>query len=160
METFNYMKKKDITEYEKWVSHLNNTKDISNYSIRRIDLLVISISGAGLYIIFETLREFKTGSILIDNKNVLIWSGLTLLFGVMVNFISQITSYFANVNEEKYIYEELKRIEGKKFDECFQSKLDSKVKFYNRLTDFTNITSIVLMFVGLILLSIFNYLLI
>jgi hypothetical protein len=154
------MKKKNRNKYNNWLNHLNNTKDRTNYSIRRMDLLVIAISGAGIYIIFETLREFKTGKIEIENSTILIWSGVILLLGIISNFISQVTGYHGNNNEEKYIVEELKKIEGKKHDACLQKEYDNKVNQFNFWTDLLNVVSIVFMLVGVFLLAIFNYLLI
>lgn len=153
------MKKKDRSEYEKWVSHRNNTKERTNYSIRRMDLLIISISGAGIYIIFETIREFKTGSITMENKSVLLWSGIVFLLCIVSNFISQLTGYHANNNEERYIDFELRRIEGKEYDGCEQKFVDKKVEKFNLATSILNTASIILMLIGLLLLAIFNYLL-
>ncbi|MCA0154539.1 hypothetical protein [Winogradskyella vincentii] len=160
METNLEMKKKDSYRYNKWISHLNNTKDRTNYSVRRMDLLILAISGSGIYIIFETLREFKTGQINIENSSLLIWSGVIFLLCIISNFISQITGYQANTNEEKYIQEELCKMEGENYDECAQKDFDSKVINFNKWTNVLNTISITLMLIGLLLLAIFNYLLI
>ena len=154
------MKKKNINKYNNWLGHLNNTKDRTNYSIRRMDLLVNTISGAGIYIIFETLREFKTGKIEVENSTILIWSGLILLLSIISNFISQVTGYHGNNNEEKYINEELKKIEGKKYNEELQKTYDCKVNAFNFWTDLLNVISIGFMLIGVVLLAVFNYLLI
>lgn len=157
MNTFREVKKRDELEYNKWVDHLNNTKERTNYSIRRMDLLIISISGAGIYIIFETLREMKGYQIALENENLLLISGISFLIAIASNFISQATGYFANNYEECYILIELRKIEKKDYDECEQKKYNEKVNFYNKATDVTNIASIILMFVGLVFLAWFNY---
>lgn len=151
------MKKKKEIEYNAWSGYLNNTRERTNYSIRRMDLLVISISGAGIYVIFETLREFKTGKIPIDDSVLLLISGLCFLIAIVSNFISQKTGYFSNDFEEKFIGLELLKIKGKKIDECSQNKFDKKVKKYDKITNVLNIVSILLMLIGLILLAIFNF---
>lgn len=151
------MKKKDQLEYNKWVDHLNNTKDRTNYSIRRMDLLIISISGAGIYIIFETIRELKTGGIALDHPRLLLWSGITFLIGITSNFISQLTGYHGNNYEEEYSQIVLRKIEKKDFDECRRKLLNARINKLNLLTDILNITSMILMFVGLTLLAFFNY---
>ena len=87
MSTFIQMKKKNQLDYNAWNEHLNNTKERTNYSIRRMDLLIISICGAGIYIIFETLREFKTGKIPIENSTLLLICGLCFLKAIIFNFI-------------------------------------------------------------------------
>ena len=154
------MNKKKELKYNAWNKHLNNTRERTNYSIKRMDILVISICGGGIYIIFETLREFKTGGIKIEFPVLLILTGVSLLLAIMTNFISQITGYVANDTEEKFIYLELKKIDGKKIDKCEQDAYNKKVTKFNLLTDIFNISSITLMFIGLVLLAIFNYLLI
>jgi hypothetical protein len=157
MSTFIKMKKKDQLKYNAWNEHLNNTRERTNYSIRRMDLLIISICGAGIYIIFETLREFKTGKVEIDNSTLLMLCGLCFLVAIISNFISQKTGYYSNDNEEKFISLELKKIQGKDIDNCEQEEYDRKVKKFDKATNLLNITSISLMLIGLILLAIFNF---
>ena len=153
------MKKKNEILYKEWSEHLNQTKERTNYSVRRFDLLIISISGAGLYIIFETLRELKTGNIESNNSWLLIISGILFLFSIISNFISQKTGEKSNTYEEKYIYMELDSIKGLKIDRLEQERLDTEVQFYNKCTEILNNTSMIFMLVGLVMLGIFNYLL-
>ena len=157
MSTFIEMKKKNEIKYNAWNEHLNNTRERTNYSIRRMDLLIISISGAGIYVIFETLREFKSGKIPIDDSTLLLICGLCFLTAIISNFISQKTGYYSNDFEEKYICIELRKIQGKKIDGCLQDEFDKKVKRFNKITNILNIVSISLMLIGLILLAIFNF---
>ena len=155
--TFEMMKKKEELRYNAWNEHLNSTRERINYSVRRMDLLIISISGAGIYIIFETLREFKKGQIEICNSSLIIASGIFFLLAIMVNFLSQRAGYQANTNEESYTLLKLQEIKGQEVDEESQQKLDKKVNRYNKLTEILNISSIILMFIGLIMLTVFNY---
>jgi len=157
MSTFIEMKKKNELKYNAWNEHLNNTRERTNYSIRRMDLLIISICGAGIYIIFETLREFKTGKVNIDNSTLLLICGLCFLIAIISNFISQKTGFYSNNNEEKFISLELKKIQGKKIDSCKQDEYDRNVIKFNQITNRLNILSIFLMLIGLILLAIFNF---
>ncbi|MCB0475841.1 MAG: hypothetical protein KDC69_09200 [Flavobacteriaceae bacterium] len=152
------MKKKDEIRFNAWSEHLKNTKELTSYSIKRMDLLIVSISGAGIYIIFETLREFKTGNIDIDNPKLLLLSGISFLLAITLNFISQWTGYMANSFEEEYIRIELRKIEKEEDNEdCDQKRYDKKVQNFNKLTDILNALSILSMFTGLILLAIFNF---
>ena len=157
MSTFIEMKKKNQLKYNTWNEHLINTRERTNYSIRRMDLLIISICGAGIYIIFETLREFKTGKVIIDNSTLLLICGLCFLIAIISNFISQKTGFYSNNNEEKFISLELKKIQGKIIDSCEQEEYDRNVIRFNRVTNFLNVTSIFLMLIGLVLLAIFNF---
>ncbi|TYC14768.1 hypothetical protein ES677_05150 [Bizionia gelidisalsuginis] len=151
------MKKKNQIKYNAWNEHLNNTRERTNYSIRRMDLLIISISGGGIYILFETLREFKTGKVDIENTALLLFCGLCFLVAITSNFVSQKTGFYSNDNEEKFINLELKKIQGESIDTCEQKGYDKNVIKYNRITNVLNLISIFLMLVGLILLAIFNF---
>lgn len=158
METNLEVKKKNILKYNAWNEHLNNTRERTNYSIRRMDLLVISICGAGIYIIFETLREFKINNkVELENSTLLLISGILFMIAIILNFVSQKTGYYSNNDEEKYIIIELTKLSGGESDDCEQDRLDRSVKRFNVLTDILNISSILLMLIGLILLAIFNF---
>lgn len=157
MNTFTEVNKSDQIKYNSWSSHLNNTRELTNYSIRRMDLLIISISGAGIYIVFQTLKEIKTANLEVCSPYLLKLSGIIFLIAISANFVSQITGYRANKNEEGYALDELSKIEGKDIDECKQKQFDKNVNLYNKATDILNIVSTILMFAGLILLTIFNY---
>jgi len=157
MEKYIKLTEEQNTKYNAWNEHLNNTRERTNYSLRRMDLLIISICGAGIYIIFETLREFKTGEIGIENDNILIATGIFFLLAITINFISQITGYHANNNEEKFIIMELDKIQERKINEQEQKSLNANVTSYDSWTSILNIASIGLMFLGLIFLAIFNY---
>lgn len=151
------MKQKDKYEYDKWVSHLNNTKERTFYAIRRMDLLTISISGAGIYIIFEAIREAKTGDLKLENTNLLIVSGIAFLITILLNFASQTTGYFANSYEENFIEEELLRLEKKDWDKKFQKRIDKIINRLDRATDILNVLSVLAMLIGLFFLAKFNY---
>jgi len=151
------MKKRKELRYNKWKDHLANTRELTNYSVKRMDLLIITISGAGIYIIFETLREFKTGNISIDNPSFLLASGIFFLISIASNFISQITGFKANSFEECFTMNVLDEMEGDKIDKDEQDDLNCKIKTFNKATTILNNLSVGLMFVGLVLLSIFNY---
>jgi len=149
--------RKNQLKYNAWNEHLNNTRERTNYSIRRMDLLIISICGAGIFIIFQTLKEFKIGHVKIEDSTLLLISGLCFLIAIISNFISQKTGFYSNDNEEKFISLELKKIQGKKIDNCEQEKYDNNVVKFNKVTNILNITSIFLMLTGLVLLAIFNF---
>jgi hypothetical protein len=157
MINFNSMKKKKESKYNAWNEYLNNTKERTNYAIRRFDLLIISISGGGIYILFETLREFKTNNVEIENPKLLLFSGLLLIIAIVINLFSQYTGYWSNNFEEKYINLELSKIKGEGIDKKQQKKLNRKVKTLNFWTELFNISSLLLMIIGIILLTVFNF---
>ncbi len=157
------MKPEDEIKYNNWNAHLNNTRDRTNYAIRRMDLLIISISGGSIFLIFQILKTQASGDINIENTTLLKLSGLVFLLAIIANFISQLTGYYANDNEEKYTLIEIKKIEEeeteteKEINDSMQKRYDSKVKSYNEFTNILNVISIGLMFLGLIFLVYFNY---
>lgn len=152
-------KKLDVEKYNNWFSHLESTKDRTNYAVRRMDLMTISISGAGIYVVFETLKFFKEPGNILEHPILLAASGIFLLVSICVNFLAQITGYYANNYEEKYIYEVLEELQGKEFDKCAMEEYDRKVSRFNKATDIFNVASMVSMFIGLIGLFILYYLL-
>lgn len=152
----------DEKKYNEWFEYLKSTKENISYSQKRTDLLIISISGGGLYVLLETLREFKTGNVDIENINILIVSGVILLTGIVINFISQITSYHANRYEEEYINLELNKIcekkkKKKKLITIEQKEADKENRKFNKATNILNYISIILMLLGVTLLVYFNY---
>lgn len=152
--------KKEL-EYNSWKDYLNSTRERTFYSIQRMDLLIIAICGAGIYIFFETIREFKpeSGELIMNNAGVLILSGIAFLLGILSNFISQWTGYLANTYEENYCNLRLSELRGDKIKEKKLNKLDEDIKFYNNWTKSLNMLSIIIMFIGVTLLTIFNLLL-
>lgn len=151
------MRRKKQLVYDRWKDHLANTRSRTNYSLKRMDLLIISISGAGLYVIFETLREFKAGKVAVNDTSLLFWAGIFFLISIVVNFLSQISGYIVNTKEETYALRKLEEIEGYQIDYTVLSKLDKKIGRLNILTAILHYSSIISMFLGLIVLVVFNF---
>jgi len=126
------------------------------YAIQRIDLLIISISGAGIYIIFETLRFFKENELVIDLYWLKMGGGL-FASAIIVNFASQWTGFAANKNEENWAELKIEETMDQEVDKCKMCRVDKNVSTYNTLTTILNITSTVLMIAGVILLIWFNF---
>ena len=64
------------------------------YSIQRIDLLIVSICSAGIYISLETLKFLS-----VNNQEVSYFlkvAGLLFVFGVISNFVSQLFGLKSN----------------------------------------------------------------
>ena len=114
----------ELKKYDKWNEHLKTTKEKSDYSQKRMDLLIISLSGASLYLIFQTLKEIKTGKIELENTYLLIPIGILLILTIISNFVSQLSGYKANFNEEEYIQIELELLENKKLNKKKKQSLN------------------------------------
>lgn len=156
------LKSTDVDEidkilYNNYSSYLDSTRDRTNYSIRRIDLLIISLSGGGIYVVFEILRFFKLHPELQTSMFMLKVSGVVLFLAIMINFVSQMTGYRANNCEERFINERLKELRSdKKFDQDLKNRMDRISQYCTRWTTRLNYASISTMVVGFILLLIFN----
>lgn len=124
------------------------------YSIQRIDLLVISICGAGIYVCLETIKYLSTNK---QECGLLIkLSGALFLIGIILNFLSQQFGYKAN--EQDYLMCETLLEGGDKIsdeEKAEADKFDKKADFFSSLTTWFNYASMTVMFLGLILTLIF-----
>ena len=127
--------------------HILNSKDNSKYSMSRFDILVISLSSVGIGLIINMLRSQD------EIDHVLFYlklSGSLFILGMISNFISQATSYFANEAEQvatKFLIQNLKKntenpIEQKKLDSK-ANRLSTCTKWLNALSFFSVIFAIV-----------------
>jgi len=150
-----------IQKLNDWNIHLAGAKDKQFYSIRRIDILLITISGACVYIVFEFLKFMNTTKSIIDfqfNINLLKACAISSVAAIAINFISQIFGYHANKVEVQYSREIINQLEDHVSDKCKLNILDKKSIIFNRLTDVSNIISAILMGIGIVVLVIYNLL--
>ena len=118
------------------------------YSAQRLDLLTVSISGAGIYVCLETIKYLRDSKLEIDCL-IKLSSGLFLL-AILANFISQI----ARNNSYSYEYRMCdKKLNNEvKFTEENKSKiikLEELSKKADIITVIFNYISASLMVVGL-----------
>ncbi|MFH4965744.1 hypothetical protein V8G69_12155 [Gaetbulibacter sp. M235] len=121
------------------------------YSIQRIDLLIVSICGAGIYVCLETIKYLSDKSQ--DISLLVRISGGLFLFGIIINFISQLFGYKAN--KEDFLMCQAEIDAGDKINEKEKAEIkefDRKAEKFSNLTDKFNYVSMGLMFVGLILI--------
>ncbi|MDP3944970.1 MAG: hypothetical protein Q8Q51_03660 [Lutibacter sp.] len=121
------------------------------YSIQRMDLLIVSISGAGIYVCLETLKYINDNNLL--SSNLIKWSGGILLFSIVVNFISQFLGHKSNYYD--YLMCDTKLDAGEKVSQENQiiiDKYDYNSNCYDKATTIFNGASAFSMFVGLTLL--------
>ena len=143
---------------QSWENHYSNAKERQMYSIKRIDLLTISISGACIYIVFEILR-FINSSEYTDIQSCVVLlkiSAVSAIFAIAINFISQVFGYLANKYEAKYSREVIDQIENKIDDKATLNDIDFNSRLFNNLTSISNIISILFMTAGITLLVIYN----
>jgi hypothetical protein len=124
------------------------------YAVQRIDLLIISISGAGVYVCLETLKYHKQDPL--DFILSIKAAGLCFVVAMVVNLISQFTGKSANkfdmrmcqakIDDAESPSEETKRLIAVN---------DCKADTYSKCTDILNLSSLLIMFSGLITLITF-----
>ncbi|WP_163406992.1 hypothetical protein [Flavobacterium ajazii] len=137
------------------------------YSIQRIDLLIISICGAGIYVCLETIKYIATTHNLCAETLYIKVSAGSFLGGIILNFVSQQYGYKANLQsylmydceieiEEKKALSETEDliVALEKLTDCRDDYDRKSEKFSNLTTRYNNI-SMFLMFVGLICTFIF-----
>ncbi len=134
--------------------HSKSAREIVAYSIQRIDLLIISVSGAGIYACLEILKFLYEHNKQCGALSFKI-TGLFFTTSIIVNFISQWTAYYASLHNGNATKKVISDIVNKSDSTVEINKLDCYVKIYGLLTKITNITSTLLMLIGLVLIGIF-----
>lgn len=117
------------------------------YSEQRIDLLIIAMSGAGIYVCLETIKYLSS-----NGKNIEILlklPGCFLLGAVICNFIAQLLSRIAN----KHDYLMCLCVDDQ--NDCDAKIHDKKSEIYSKAVSITNLISMISMFIGLTLLLIY-----
>lgn len=121
------------------------------YSAQRLDLLVVSICGAGIYIYFELLKYLTKEEMCVH------WSiklfAVLFLFGLLTNFISQHfamrSHYYDFLNCQEQI--DFGDTPNEEQQESIDAS-DSKSEYYDKYRKYTDMSSIGFMFLGLIIL--------
>lgn len=118
------------------------------YAIQRIDILIISISGAGVYLNLETLKyAFENHISCYRSLKV---SGVSFVLSVIVNIISQFTGKKSNVNDMHYCEAILEASEPpSKVEESLINKYDKEAEKFSKVTEILNLFSFLLMLIGL-----------
>ncbi len=125
-----------------------------HYAVQRIDILIVSISGAGVYTCLEALKFSQEKQL--PNLITLKIAGAIFVMAIIVNLFSQFTGKKANALDMQWSEKKLKKLDDD--DSVKRSEieaLDNKAELYSNLTDFLNILSFVAMSISLILLILF-----
>lgn len=119
------------------------------YAIQRIDILIISISGAGVYLTLETLKYAFENNF--DGYRSLKISGVSFVVAVTVNIISQFTGKKSNVNDMHYCEAILEAsVPPTENEESLINKYDKEAEKFSKGTEILNLFSFVFMLIGLI----------
>lgn len=162
MEEFEQKNKEYIAALEKYADSLRAN---TFYSTQRIDLLIISVSGAGIYASIEFIKYINSIAYLTFplKSNYIIYfkiTGLLFIASIATNFISQLTSYFANNRNLESVKHEIEDARSKSDDrKDLINERRSSAEWYNNLTKKINLVSPILMIIGLVLMVIFIWIL-
>jgi hypothetical protein len=149
--------KQYIQELEKYADHLRKAKE---YSVQRIDLLIISISGAGVYTCTEILK-YIDGSKLLSSYEKIIGNpfeiaGTLFILTIVLNFISQWSAYkgsnLALEATKKDIYYRKEETEEEEENIKIIAKLEKIGKRLNEITKIMNNASVILLITSLVIL--------
>jgi hypothetical protein len=151
------LKEPNSLRLERLLKRHEQTLSNKFYAVQRFDLLTISVSGAGIYIIFEVLKFLKTQQLNTNLIALLKLSGIIFTISIIVNFLSQFSSWSANHNEELCVDREIKRENGEDVDKREIDRLDRKVIRFNGITRALNLISSSFMIGGVILLVIYSF---
>lgn len=138
---------------QKLESHIEKTDANLKYSVDRFDILIISISSGGLVFSMGYVKDILTKNIHNDFALLKIsW----VFFGtsIILNLLSQVTSYYAN-KYEIAISKNIIRQERNKPVIGNQSKLDCRQRIFNFLTNSFNFLSLLLLITAIIILIVF-----
>ncbi len=144
------MSEEDKLEYELWRDHLNQHRQKASYSAKRIDLLTISISGAGLYISLNLMNKLKGDGIL--EKILILLACIFLIRSIFLNFRGQIKAKKSNDNEKEYASKKMDKLRGFEIKQEVFNSINKKVKDLNKIVDKLDKSSRNSMFVGLVIL--------
>lgn len=125
------------------------------YSAQRIDLLIVSISGASLYAILEATKYLAENDR--DTDSLLKVAGTFFVLSILINLYSQVMGHKAN--EKDFLMQEMKIRDYEKPEEDKESieSYDKSAESYSRWTERMNHLSLCLLSAGLLCLLIFYF---
>lgn len=148
-----------ISELE---GHVKVVRENKNYSMQRLDVLLITICGAGIYTSFELMKFVSTskflqiGEIRCINTYFKV-TALLFTISIIVNFLSQWTAYKTTSSEIEYIKMVVLKAKGTEVDINKMLAFKDKSDFYNKITSKANITGMLVMIAALVCLIIFTW---
>ncbi|GAA0879668.1 hypothetical protein GCM10009119_26370 [Algoriphagus jejuensis] len=144
------MKKKDRKFIKKLEKHLVSTKENKSYAVKRMDIVLVTLSSAGILFNFELIKFAHINEIRLCHF-LLIFTPVSL-FGltIILNILSHWTGYFANKYEEECSNLEKNSIQTKKENLGEIQTIDFKIKLYNKGTGVLNGTSSITLIFALV----------
>lgn len=124
-----------------------------NYSVNKIDTLLISISGASIYIILEIFKYCLQNNL--KDLFFLKFSGMAFVFCIIINLISQFTGKLTNHYNTIWGYRSIDKLYYQTDDKSKIEEVEKKADHYSLWTKWCNWISLGMLSLGLITLIIF-----
>lgn len=134
--------------------HLKSCKEAIDYSISRFDILIISLSSGALVFSMSFIKDIA-GTNATQNISLLKISWGLFGSSLILNLLSQVTSYYANKYEIKITKRIIQKQRGK-VTSSEESNLDAVKSVLNSFTLYFNSISLFALISGIIILIIFT----
>lgn len=151
------MGKRKQKEREKLLETKKLNMENMTYSMQRLDLLIISISGAGVYATLEMSKFIIEKKFCFATISKFHIPAILFLLAIIANLLSQYTGYLSNLYDF-YLCDEKIDCNGKNANdeqEKVFERLDKISSRYNTVTDLLNKGSLLLLVFGIICLGYF-----
>ena len=133
--------------------HLESAKASANYSADRFDILIITISTTALLVTINSSDKFIEENIFVNTKLLAI-SWFFLVASIILNLISQQTSYYAHIFDIKVTKNLIRKERGMALIANHEIN-ENKHLILNRTTECLNILSLLTLLIGIILIVLF-----
>ena len=142
-------------QVERLEKHSENTSQNIKYAVDRFDILVISLSSAGIALSTNFAKDILEVYPCIDIFHLKI---STALFGITIilNLFSQITSYYACKNEIQAVKNLIRDKKGKP-RKGNQGAFENNKKIFNKSTLILNAICLTSLIIAMILISVFMF---
>lgn len=148
------LENKNLAFVKRLEEYIVSCKESAKYSIDRFDILIISLSTGALGFSIAFIKDFVKDKI---NPNLLLIkiSWIVFAIAIIMNLLSQKTSYYSHILEIKLTKIKIKKLKGKENCSNCENRLNFKTNILDSLTTFFNISSLILLIAGIILTLIF-----
>lgn len=130
--------------------HIELTKENTRYSSDRFDILIISLSTSALVFSIGFIKDIVIDFSSLDTS-CLKTSWLLFVIALISNLISQVSGYFSNFYDIKVTASMIREERGNPKDDD-EVRNDQMHKYFNYITHFLNLASLMNFIIGVIIL--------
>lgn len=148
--------KKKGLKLQMWITHQERALSNKWYAIARIDLLIVSISAGGIYIVFEALKFLSESKSCVPTWPLKV-AGLLFTISIILNFISQFYGAWANGNEAILAKNEIERHSDEPVDDVEIGRIEERIDFQNLMVKRLDWCGVLAMLLGIAFLTVFVF---